>query len=98
MILFNEKEQNIRGFRSMGVALLAGSSHVHRVGGLVHPSYVCGRLAPTKIPLKSPGLNWAPLTIRGTSLPSIPSTARAGFGPKISTPGIGPNFRMEKMT
>ena len=26
---------------------LGGSSHVHRVGGLVHPSYVCGRLAPT---------------------------------------------------
>ena len=28
----------------------------NRLGGLVHPRYFCGRLAPTKIPLKSPGL------------------------------------------
>ena len=38
----------------------------NRVGGLVHPRYFCGRLAPTKIPLKSPGLVH-PLTIRGMS-------------------------------
>ena len=28
----------------------------NRVGGLVHPRYFCGLIAPTKIPLKSPGL------------------------------------------
>ena len=41
-----------------------------RVGGLVHPSYVCGRLAPTKIPLKSPGLVHPPERSVGSSPPS----------------------------
>ena len=36
-------------------SLLGGSSHVHRGCGWVHPSYLRGRLAPTKIPWKKPG-------------------------------------------
>ena len=31
--------------------LLGGSSHVHRFCGLVHQSYLRGRLAPTEFPL-----------------------------------------------
>ena len=40
------------------------------VSGLVHPSYFCGRLAPTKIPLKSPGLFHPPKRFVGSSPPS----------------------------
>ena len=42
--------------RSIGTKLLGGELPTNRLGGLVHPSYLRGRLAPTKIPLKSPGL------------------------------------------
>ena len=38
------------------MSILGGSSHVHRFCGLVHPSYFSGLIAPTRIPLKSPGL------------------------------------------
>ena len=51
--------------------VLGGSSHVHRLGGFVHPSYVYGRLAPTKILWKSPGLWAPPKRSVGSSPPSI---------------------------
>ena len=37
------------------VCLVVNYPRIDRFCGLVHPSYFCGRLAPTKIPLKSPG-------------------------------------------
>ena len=46
------------------ITTYVGSSHLDRFCGLVHPSFLSGRLAPTNIPLKSPG--WTnPVTIRG---------------------------------
>ena len=42
--------------------VLVGSSHLNRVGGLVHPRYKSGRLAPT-YPIYNQG--YKPLTIRG---------------------------------